>query len=296
MPCVRTAWLELNEERLLLQDEDAGYFCDSLDLGYPEVRDVTSNRPDQHGIDDRTLFFGARAVSATIQAVRGAGAVIDQVAASFSRFMQPDIRPELHYILDRPGTPERMLVVRAAGYGWAVEGAEQRSIALSWVCADPYARDADLQQTIALAGAHETQAFTFPMTFPFSFTIGGDTPPSVGNMAIGGDVSIKPLLRVYGPIANASVSIRPALSSASFVIGFVGGYNIAAGQYVEIDTQEKTAFLNGDRTKSVITSIDWANVFWPVLPTGQTSYLQIRGSSTSPISQVIATWRAGYLT
>jgi hypothetical protein len=47
MTCVRSAWLVLGAKTVLLEDEAAGYFCESLDLGYPAPREVTENRPDQ---------------------------------------------------------------------------------------------------------------------------------------------------------------------------------------------------------------------------------------------------------
>ena len=84
--CIRTAWLTLGALTLPLEDESRGYYCTQLDLGYPEVRDVTTNRPDQNGIDDRTQYFGSRLVSANILAQEPP---VDDVAAVFAPFMVP---------------------------------------------------------------------------------------------------------------------------------------------------------------------------------------------------------------
>ena len=46
MVCVRTAWLELNGATMPLEDEDAGYFCTELDVGWPDVRAVTTSKPN----------------------------------------------------------------------------------------------------------------------------------------------------------------------------------------------------------------------------------------------------------
>ena len=71
--CARYAWLTLGNQSVYLEDPDLGYFCTSLDLGFPTVRAVVNNRPDQHGIDDWTALWGERAVTASITAVRSAG-------------------------------------------------------------------------------------------------------------------------------------------------------------------------------------------------------------------------------
>src|SRR5215831_18145121 len=131
--CARTAWLTLDTRTVYLEDLTKGYFCTELDLGYPEVREVMSNKPDAAGADDRTNLFGARVVSANITAAASAGAVIDDVADSFAPYMDPAARPVLHYVLDRPGTPERTLTLRAAAWSWPIAGPYDRDIHLQWV-------------------------------------------------------------------------------------------------------------------------------------------------------------------
>lgn len=59
-PCVRKAWLTLGSTLINLEDPTQGYFCTQLDLGFPSVREVTNNKPDQDGTDDRTRFMGSR--------------------------------------------------------------------------------------------------------------------------------------------------------------------------------------------------------------------------------------------
>jgi len=48
---------------LELDDCDAGYLVQSLDIGSPDVRDVVSSRPLSDGTIDRTRFAGSRAVT-----------------------------------------------------------------------------------------------------------------------------------------------------------------------------------------------------------------------------------------
>ena len=151
--CVRSAWLVLGNTTLALEDATKGYFCTSLDLGYPAVRDVVDNRADRNGADDRTTLFGPRAVTANITALAGAGARIDTVAAAFAPYMTPSARPVLHYVLDRPGQPQRTLTVRPAGFSWPIQGPYQRSIQLQFVAADPVAYDPTVQTATCGPGA-----------------------------------------------------------------------------------------------------------------------------------------------
>lgn len=298
--CVRSAWLTLGSLSVGL--EGPGWFCSSLDLGYPDVRDVVNNRPDQDGVDDRTLFMGARTVTAEISVLRGAGARIDAVAAQFAPFMTPNVRPVLHYVLDRPGTPERTLTLRAAGYSWPIAGADERDLQLQWVAADPVARDTTQKSATAWAGSSTIPGRLYSWTPNRIYPTGGSSP-TTGAIVVTGDVPVRPLLRIYGPITGPEVQISALLAGhpvyTQYLIYMAAGYVIGAGQWVDIDTANKTAYVNSDPTQSAATSITWTACLWPVLtPTPDpTSWaLQLSGGSTSGITQVQAFWTEGYLT
>src|SRR5262252_8029835 len=123
--CVRRAWLDLNGAIMPLEDEAGGWVCTQLELGWPEVRDVVSNRPDQHGTDDLSQYWASRQVSADITCY---GIEVDGLAAQFAPYMVPSVRPVLHYILDRAGAPERTLTLRAANYAWPITGKQRRNV------------------------------------------------------------------------------------------------------------------------------------------------------------------------
>jgi hypothetical protein len=294
--CVRSAWLTLGS--LTVGLEGPGWFCPSLDLGFPEVREVVSNRPDQDGIDDRTQYFGARAVTADITALAGAGARIDAVAAQFAPFMVPSARPTLHYVLDRPGSPERTMKLRAAGYSWPIAGPSQRDIQLQWVADDPAALDPAEQTVIAYRGSSSAAGRLYNLTFNRIYPTGGASP-STGHMVIGGDLPVRPRLRIYGPVTGAQVDMAPGTAGGpkAISVAFLNSFTIGAGHYVEVSTANRTAYLDGDASQSVIASIDWYRSVWGVLPANTTSYLTfIIGSTTSGITQVQASWHDRYLT
>lgn len=287
--CVRQAWLTLGS--LTVGLEGPGWFCPSLDLGFPDVRDVVSNKPDQDGIDDRTAYFGARTVTAEITALAGAGARIDAVAAQFAPFMVPSARPVLHYILDRPGAAERTMTLRAAGYSWPIVGADSRDIQLQWVAADPVAEDPVEKTATAWSGSSTAPGRLYNLAFNRVYPPGGGSA-TLGQVRSMGDLPFRPRLRIYGPITHA----RATVGGQTIVVAFLQSYVINAGTYVEVSTANRTAYLNGDPSQSVIANLDWYQSTWGVLPVNVINQLALTGSSTSGISQVQAFWHDRYLT
>jgi len=299
--CVRRAWLELDDGRTVaLEDPAAGYFCSSLDLGYPDVREVVNPRPGQHGVDDRTQYFGGRVITAEVRALAGARARIDEVASSFAPYVLPAARVTLHYVLDRDGNPERMIRVRGSGYAWPIAGADQREIHLQWMAADPVLYDAAERTVIAWSGSSVSSGRRYPLRYDRTY------PPGQGERVLGriehaGEVDARPILRIYGPITTPAVafsSYHPdGFYLGGFSVAFTPGFLIDAGRYVEVDTTAYTARRDGDPTQPVEHNLVWTSLRWPVLaPAPAYTLMQLDGSSTTGISQVQAIWRDGFLT
>jgi hypothetical protein len=292
---VRSAWLVLGANTVPLESVPGGWFCSSLDLGYPEVREVIGNRPDTDGAIDRTALMGARVVTAAIKAVTGAGARIDDVADNFAPFMVPGARPVLHYILDRPGAAERTLTLRAVGYAWAIAGGLERDIQLQWKAADPIVRDPAVQTVIALAGASGGTGRVYPLVYSRTYPVGSGSS-STATITSPGDVPVRPLLNIYGPITAPVVTFTPTVGPVTRV-AFVSAFRVDAGNYVQVDTVNKTAYLNGPGGASALAYLDWFNTAWPVLPTLPASTtMGLAGGSTTGATQVQAVYSDGYLT
>jgi len=296
---VRQAWLALGSQTVQLENQAGGWFCSSLDLGYPEIRDVTNPRPDQDGLDDRTMYMGGRTVSIDITAITGAGARIDAVASQFAPFMRPSARPQLHYILDRPGAHERVMTVRPSGYAWPVVGADQRDIQLQFMAADPVAYDPTTQTGSAWSGATGAPGRNYPLTFNRIYPVGSGSS-TTANLVSNGDLPVFPLLRVYGPISGAIVQLTnryPDSTQNLIAIYFKAGYNIGAGNWVDIDSARRTAYANSDHTQNVINQIDWTQTNqWPyIAPAPAYCQLLMQGTNTSGITQVQAFWNDRYL-
>jgi hypothetical protein len=272
--CVRKAWLVLGGATIQLDNPSGGWMCQSLDLGTPIMRTVMTNAPDQDGIIDRTQYMGARTVTAAITALTGAGAQVDAVAASFAPYMVPSQRPVLHYVLDRPGAPERTLTLRPESYDWPIVGAAQRDIALQWIAPNPIAYDPTVHSVSA--GWHA----------------------ALPNITSVGDVLIRPVFQFTGALTapraagnnrDASLNIINGVS-----VGFLNTFSLTTGQVVTVDCAAHTALLGG---VSVLNQIDWANTTWPALvgTAGATTSLQLLGTGNDASALLTATWQDGYL-
>lgn len=272
MVCVRTAWLDLNGATVLLEDPAAGYFCSQLDLGYPTPRDVVNNRPDRNGADDRTQYFGIRTVTIQLEVLQGAGARVDEIAGLFGPYLDPAQRPVLHYILDRDTNPERTLTLRAAAFTAPVSGPYQRSIQLQFVAADPLARD--------------------PLTKTATTPLGG-----MVTIATPGDVPIWPRFRITGPVTAAPMLQFVPTAGYIWWFGFISSFAIAAGHFVDIDTDARTVYRDGDPGSPALGSVDWTISSWqPLPPAPSTTDMTLAGTGPSSATHVTAYWQDGYLT
>jgi hypothetical protein len=298
MVCVRQAWLVLPDSGLSIGLEGPGYFCQSLDLGAPVVREVTQNRPSADGTIDRTMYGGSRLVSANLTAIASAGARIDDVADNFGPFMAPSARPVLHYILDRGTNPERTIMLRPAAYNWPIVGAFQRDIQLQWVAPYPFASDVVVKSGTAYAGANPGLLRVYPLTFPRLYNIPGIGSPINATLSPGGDVCAKPDVSIYGPISGPLVRIVSQPSGYTVGrIAFVPGFRIDANHRVDVDTYEHTAWLDGDTGQSMLSQLDWTQMMWPVLPMAPaTAVMSLAGTNTSGTTQASISWQDLYFT
>ena len=301
--CVRAVWLTMGSQSVLLDNPAGGYFVTSLDLGSPDVRSVTYARPDTDGLVDLTQYMGGRVVSVDIQVLSGAGARIDDVADNFAPFMVPSARPTLHYVLDRPGTPERTLMLRGSAYSVKFAGDYERDLSLQFQAADPICRDPALQVATAWSGSSSRVGRTYNLSFPRVYPAGGGAAVN-STITTPGDVAVKPIVRIYGPITQPQVSVALQAAQVACRLYFVPGFRIDVGHRVDIDCANHTAYLDGDATQSVLSSLDVNYMYggaggskgWPVIgPAPEVGTLSLAGSSTSAATQCSAEWHDGYL-
>ena len=292
----RAAWLTLGSLNVPLDNVDGGWICTELDLGYPDVRDVTNPNPVAHGLIDRTKFFGGRTVTAKIMAFAGGAVPLDVVVEQFAPFLDVGARPQLHYTTEG-NLAERVLTLRASAWSAPMDTPPERGVQLTWVAPDPIARAAQSGQATAWSGAASGGGRTYPLTFNRVYPAGGGAP-STGLIISQGDVAVQPYLRIYGPITGPRVAFVTQLApAANYLVAFLATARIDAAHFVGIDTKVHTAYLDDDITKPMLSQLDWTQMNWPVLPPApdQTT-MSLTGQNTTGVTQVQATWQDRYLT
>ena len=294
--CIRKAWLTLGSLRMDLENVEGGWACTMLDLGWPEVRSVMNNRPDADGVDDRTRYFGSRAVTADI-VTTGYAVSVDEIASQFGRFMSPKIRPELHYVLDRPGTPERVLRVRGDAYGWPIVGGTKRDIHLSFIAADPIARSVDEEIATAWAGSDVPGGGrTYDLTYDRKYAGEAGGAKIDAYPVVEGDVTVQPVFRIYGPVTAPRIEVWHTYEGQEVThnaFAFRESFTVPAGEFVEIDSEHHTCTFNG---ASVLGAVQWMVSNWlEFTPEPFGNQMSLFGSSTSYLTQVQATWQEGWL-
>jgi hypothetical protein len=294
----RSAWLVLEDGRTLpLDDYTAGYAMTALSIGFPDVRDVTNNRPWQHGTDDQTRFFGGRAVTANITAWPGGKVPLDDIPALFGPYMNPVARPELHYRTLSGSEVERVITLRPSGFESPMPSPGKREIQAAWVAPDPLIRDAVEKSGIAYSGSSSPPGRGYDLQYQRVYPPGSGSP-TIAELVTNGDIAVPPRLLIYGPITKPLVQIHSQSGSTSRLgsIAFVASFTISAGQWVEVDCRTHEAYLNSDPSQPVLEQVDFSSLAWPyILPAPYVNSLSLSGDSTSGITQVQAFWQDLYL-
>jgi hypothetical protein len=247
------AWLDLDGLILDLAVED-GWNLTALDLGYPQVREVSSLRPDMSGTDDMTSLFGARVVSMTLLGFGVRREMLDAVAP----FTQPSARPYLY--IDMDGEIRRILLRPSGVAHTYVAPSNMVSLNLQWVAPDGVVEDETA--TVAIADP-SADAFgrSYPLVPSRSYLL-TSAPAGAATCRNAGNVATYPLIRLYGEATNPK--IRNLTTGAT--LGFL--MSVGDGEWLEIDTRERTVRLNGISSQSRYDRLDVLDSTWLTLQPG----------------------------
>lgn len=259
-----------------------------ITIGLPEVRAVVEDRPDTDGTRDTTALIGARAVSITAELYATPAALADQWRA----FMAPRKRVYL-YCYDTEWLSTRRLLLRADQWADPIaQGADDvfRAVQAQWRAIDGMWEDANATQVQISAYAATTVGMTFTggMKFPIAWVAGvAVTGTLINNL---GALPMHITAQLYGPCSGAAL-INDTTGQA---MSFISTANIVAGNYVALDTRERTANLLSDPAQSQLANMDLVNSAWWQLQPGANS---VRFAPTSVTSGAMAllTYRQTYL-
>jgi hypothetical protein len=296
MTAASVLFLQLGELFLDLTDTDTnGFIIKTVDLGFPAPRVVANDMPGQDGSDDQTAFFSTRVVQLTGSIVpTAAGASRSLVFDSLAPFISPGARPTLTYAMDAD-VAERCLDLRVSQWSNPIDHPENATaFSVQWVCPNPIAYEQTVNEVdIPFAtgsSAGRSYPRTYPLTYPGSSFVGGDA-----TVTDDGNYASWPTLRIFGPCTDPGVYWLDPVTSENLGIQVVfSGLTIASGDYVEVDTLNKTARLNGDPASNQYSLIDFANTSWgPLQPGGNLIRFAPVTASAPSICEVL--WRNSFL-
>lgn len=268
-----------------------GFVISKVDLGTPAVREVLTSQPGQDGEDDQTLYFGSRSVQLTGTLFSSAlGSRVKSLDA-IAPFLAPGARPTLTYKFDSD-VAERNLDMRVLQFTEPVTGPIGIAISYQWKCTNPIAYASTTQEVDLSISAASSAGRTYAKTFPFTYPAGsrGTGTSTVTN---GGTYAAYPTLRIFGPCENPLVQWYDALGNAlptAVKLTIV----IANGDYVEINTKNRTVTLNGDPGANRYSNLDFSTTQWGALVPGA-NYLRCTAFSSSSPAQCAVLFQDAYL-
>lgn len=290
-----TLILKLGSLSLDLNDpDDTGFVISSVDLGNPTVRAVTDDLPGQDGSFDQTAYFSTRIVKlqgALVPTLAGASRA--KVFDALAPYISPGARPILVYSTDAD-TAERCLDLRVDQWTNPIDHPLNASaLSVQWV-GQPIAYDAEINEVDVPFATGSTAGFSFPLTFPLTFP-GGSFTGGNAFVITNGTYPTWPTLRIFGPCTDPAVYwLDPTLATDLGIQVVFSGLTIADGDYIEVDTQARTACLNGDSMASRYNFVDFANTSWSPLQPGQ-NLLRYAPASASTDSECQVLWRDSFL-
>ncbi|WP_433234022.1 hypothetical protein [Actinomadura nitritigenes] len=251
-----------------------------LDAPFPAVREEADEATDDDGTDDQTEFFGARACAVKLLVLKGPRAVEDEL----SRFSHPRTRPYL-VVSDDEWSGPRRLKLRADQQSAPIGvdlAPSQREIQAQWKCPDAVWEAVDLVTEVIGADVTTVRVgFTAPLVFPL--TLAATTSAGATQITNIGAVPSHFVARLYGPC------VAPSLinESTGEEITFQSTLALAAGEYVEVSTRDRSAFLLSDTSQSRLGYLDFAATSWFRIEPGDSQVRYVPSSADAGASAEI---------
>lgn len=223
--------------------------------GSPQVRVVSEPRPDGDGIIDTTSHYGGRQLAVDLLAIATPAAILDELTA----FTHPASRPYLT-VSDDEWAQTRRLRLRVDQWSAPLQAEQSptiRAMQAQWFCPDGTWEAEDEQLVTFSADIPSSTGMSFPMSFPMSFaaTSAGGALETVNV----GNAPSNYVARMYGPCSAP----RLINSTTGEELSFTSSLVLGAGEYIEVDTYGKTAYLLGDSTQPRLAYLDFdASTWW----------------------------------
>lgn len=230
-----------------------------LDVSSPDVRAEVNDRPDDDGTDDDTERHGAAAVSLEMSLYDAPQALFDAIKP----YVRIGRRPYL-CLTDDEWESERRIRLRAdqwtAPLPWQGLG-RWVDVQLQWKAPDGVWESSDAITISVPASTGQRTGLVFPAYAPWVFP--ASTPSGQMTYHNPGTSPSHQKVRLYGPCHGPRWTCDTTGESLVFKDTLVLGL----GEYVEVDTSNRTAFAMSEPDASRLSHLDFAaSTFWRVPP------------------------------
>lgn len=294
-----------------LMDHDLnGITVETVDLGFPDIREDTGVWPDADGTWDFTRFFGARGVTLS-------GVLLDQINSEgtvtgsrskaldrLARFLLPPARPILIYCFNSD-SHVAYLRLRAAGYSGPVNKPNMTSWQGQWKCPDGFAYAMTPKSVIVVPFEALTfgRIYTEPQPEPGPpgaiTTTSGWKPnrhyPEMRGAASGlavnaGTVPTWPVFQITDCTGAFFVN-----DTTGQTFAMKSNFVVHPGEVLTIDTRNRRVFLGKNyESGSRYNQVDFArSSWWPLIP-GNNS-LRFDPAAAGPQARLTTYWQDAFL-
>ena len=277
--------LELNGQILDLTPAN-GYNVRDFNLGFPVVRSVMDSRPNSDGMDDRTQFFGARVVSLDVDLVGNKFDLIDQLGP----YLNPSNRPFL--IFNDAAQPRRVRLRASEETAVITAPTNIQTVLLQWMAPDGVAETLAQSTQIVPASVPAAPGFTFDLTF--DLLIPPASPSGRTNVFTVGNARCYPVMQLWGPCTNPAIDNLQDLDESGVPRQLKFDISLSAGQYLEVDTRERTVLLNGNINQPRYNTLDFTVSSWWTLATGN-NFVKYFPDSFSGNARAVMLYRCTFL-
>lgn len=264
------------------------------DLGAPAVREDTQDIPTQDGTQDTTRYFSQRVVAITGKAFNLPGQSRSKAWILMQPFLDPKQRSTLTFQMDDDMDPHQLTNLRISQWSKMASSPTGFAFQVQWK-ADPVALDATVNQVDVGFGYAGTVGRTYSRIYPLHYVSGGGGP-GIADIVSNGTYTTWPIYQVFGPCTNPTVYTVDfdgnILSQISLIL------TVPAGQYVEINTQNRTVIMYDGVTPGGSTrysTINFMQLTWAPLSPGPNRVRFTATGGTTPPANCNIIWQDAFL-
>ena len=232
------------------------------------VRGISEDRAQADGALDTTQWLSAAAVTIDLTAVNVTTPVLptlDQIGG----LLLPWARPYL-VVTDSEWSSPRQIQVRFDSHTHPYEQDNYRAVQLAFRAPRGLWEDVAIQQVTLSADTVDTTGFVFTdtngatATDTAGFTFQPSTSAGSSIVTINGNTRPAWRARLYGPAAGPILTRDDTGQSLTFQPSLI----LAAGEYLELDSANRTALLLSQPDSSRLAFMDFVNSEWFPLDPG----------------------------